>query len=365
MRNAVLLVALFALLSMSAEAVQYQVHDLGMLPGDARGIATRINNAGQVIGDSWSADWEDSIGCFMWSNSTGMIDIQVPGQLSRPGGINDQGQICGVGLSMAGAFATVRQPNGDIIQLPQPAGDIGACAYDINNSGQVVGWLDDNTDINDERFYAVLWQTNGEIVTMGEGEMWCHANDINNLGKAVWTTEVPDPLHTQQAYRWDSENGSVPLALLDGTSWNAVGAINDSGLMVGRSGYHAVLWTSPDSVIDLGGTGDSFGGACGINNHGQIVGVLGGRAVLWNADGSLAADLSSFLTGTGYSAAYAINDNGWIVGVQGDAYSNSHAILWEPVPEPSSILTLVNGMACLAVVLKRRDLAESVNPPAS
>lgn len=309
-----------------------------------------------------------------WAASCGArvpewVDIQVPGQLDREGGINDHGQVCGVGLSIDGAFATVRQPNGGITRLPQPDGDIGTMAYDINNSGQAVGFLDDNTDINNEHTYAVLWDIDGEIVTLGGGdELWSRATDINNVGQAVWTREIFDPVERERSYRWDSLNGSVPLAILDGTNYSVASAINDGGQIVGKSGGHAVLWTSPDTIVDLGtaeGPSGETGLASGINNHGQIVGGLGGRAVLWNSDGSLAADLSSFLTGTGYSAAYAINDNGWIVGVQGDAYSNSHAILWEPVPEPSSILTLVSGMACLAVVLKRRDLAESVNPPAS
>ncbi|HET6455781.1 MAG TPA: hypothetical protein VFI02_15365 [Armatimonadota bacterium] len=72
MKKVMLLVALLALISVSAKAAQYQVHDLGILAGDARAWATSINSAGQVIGESRSADGDDTMGCFMWSKSTGM-----------------------------------------------------------------------------------------------------------------------------------------------------------------------------------------------------------------------------------------------------------------------------------------------------
>ena len=42
--------------------------------------------------------------------------------------------------------------------------------------------------------------------------------------------------------------------------------------------------------------------------------------------------------------ANGTNDNGWIVGYSTDALGFEHAVLWMPVPEPSSILALLCGI---------------------
>jgi len=361
MRRAISLLGLAIVLAMlcgSAQAAQYRVHELGVLPGDGQSAARRINNSGQVLGYSHSYDVNDTTGIFLWSQSAGMVDIEVKGKLDMPGGINDLGQITGIGVSEAGGTAVIRGSDGSLTKLPQPDGKIGSWGLDINNAGQVVGWLHDSTILEDDHYHAVLWNINGDIITLGGGdEQWSRATDINNAGQVVWTREnMPNSL--EKAYRWDKVNESVPLVLLNGTDYNAASSINDSGWIVGTSGNHAVLWITPETVVDLGTApylGDNLGAACGINNYGQIVGSLGGRAVLWNADGSVAADLDSFLGGEYGSGASAINDNGWVVGYRLDEYGNQQAILWEPVPEPSSILTLAGGMLCLAGLLKRRS----------
>jgi hypothetical protein len=50
-----------------------------------------------------------------------------------------------------------------------------------------------------------------------------------------------------------------------------------------------------------------------------------------------------------YAYAYSINDAGQIVGE-----SDHHATLWEPVPEPSSILALAAGLAGAGGLALRR-----------
>ena len=70
--------------------------DLGVLPGAKGSDAFGINNVGQVVGNS-------DIGTFVWSPSTGMLDLNnlIPANsgwvLEFATAINDQGQIVGFG----------------------------------------------------------------------------------------------------------------------------------------------------------------------------------------------------------------------------------------------------------------------------
>jgi len=54
-----------------------------------------------------------------------------------------------------------------------------------------------------------------------------------------------------------------------------------------------------------------------------------------------------------FSAAYGINDLGQIVGRAQTASGQTHAVLWNPVPEPTTILLF--GQGVLIVLLRRRS----------
>ncbi len=358
MKRNVILVAAIVMSAMSccaAHPAQYDINYLGVLPGDGFSDASQINNSGQVLGQSRPSDiFNDSRGVFLWSKNTGLVNIQVEGKLDRPGGINASGQITGMGISLTGTSAYIREIDGSLLELPKPEGKIDTCGSDINDSRQVVGWLRDMTDDQNVRYYATLWDTNGDITSLGGGdELWSRAVAINSAGQVVWMREMPLLGGVQRAYLWEKTRGSIELALLDGTIWNAASCINDSGIIVGSSGDHAVVWGSDGKIVlDLG-----IGVACGINRNGQIVGAISHRAVLWNPDGSIAADLAMLAGPSIFSAAWDINDSGLVVGAAGyDQYQNMEAVLWEPVPvpEPSSFVALASLMTGFAAVVRRR-----------
>lgn len=133
----------------------------------------------------------------------------------------------------------------------------------------------------------------------------------------------------------------------------------------------------------------------GINNSGQVVGVYGGDTgaignFLWRSgaetvfiptyslfDWGLFAPVdindngivlgnteingvdtvmtwsqAGGFTIVGEGIANAINNSGWIVGITD--LNDSQAVLWQPVPEPSSFAALIGGLASIVGFALRR-----------
>lgn len=108
--------------------------DLGTLSGSSASTGHGINSAGYVVGDSGSTP-------FVWNPKTGMTDLNTALNASGNGwtledakGINDAGQIVGVGINAAGLphallltpsalvqQAVVRTPTSSLITVPVPA----------------------------------------------------------------------------------------------------------------------------------------------------------------------------------------------------------------------------------------------------
>jgi probable HAF family extracellular repeat protein len=129
-------------------------------------------------------------------------------------------------------------------------------------------------------------------------------------------------------------------------------------------GIHAFRWTETGGIEDLGGpTGQwgVWGEATGINDEGLVVGWsklsdVDFRALLWDADGRM-SDLNDMLddssAGWTLASAQGINNLGQIVGY-GLLDGQTRAFLLTPVPEPSSLLALVCGLAGLGGAVRRR-----------
>jgi probable HAF family extracellular repeat protein len=175
--------------------------------------------------------------------------------------------------------------------LPRPPGFVGARAYDINDSGMIVGAL---------LTAGSLWNAC----------VWC-GDDVINL----------DPL-------------------LEGNSSEAL-AINNAGQVTGYrnhtvlGGTHGFVWE--DGVVtDLSSTIDAAKSRCfGINEDGAVTGwrcVAGTpfwafTGFVWK-DGVVTADLGPIPGGTS-SEPRAINNRGDVVGWGWIDFPNSaHAFLW-------------------------------------
>lgn len=120
-----------------------RMRDLGSLGGSC-GMATAINNRGQVVGGSNLPD-DSTVHAFLWTPKDGMRDIgTLPGgSYSHAGFINDAGEIAGFSTAGPDANGHVKRraflwSNGVMRDLGTIDGE-SSDAAGLNNLGQVVG----------------------------------------------------------------------------------------------------------------------------------------------------------------------------------------------------------------------------------
>ena len=113
--------------------------DLGTLGGN-HSIATGINNAGQVIGQSYIAGASE-LHAFLYSGGS-MFDLgTLGGEFSQGRGINDAGQAAGFSENSDGDMRAFFW-NGTTMQDLGTLGGFESSAYSINSSGHVAGWAE-------------------------------------------------------------------------------------------------------------------------------------------------------------------------------------------------------------------------------
>jgi probable HAF family extracellular repeat protein len=258
--------------------------DLGTLEGGESSAARGINQSGDVVGQSGTA--EGTSHAFLW----------------REGVMTDLGTLGGFGSSGANS---------------------------INGVGQVVGY---STSPETGENHAFLWQ-NGVMTDLGTlGGAWSQAFDINDAGQVVGHSRVSaEDDVAVHAFLW--QNGVMTdLGTLGGRTSHAQG-INANGDVVGWSETvkgvtHAVQWTQ-GGIIDLGPFDGDQGFATAINVEDQKVGfVTGARSgpAIWQGRRAM---LLPTLGGAGGDAD-DINNAGVVAGSSGTSTGDIHAALWVP-----------------------------------
>ena len=112
------------------------MQNLGTLPGGGPSSATAINDLGQVVGNAGEFGGENPDHAILWSGGTvqDLNSLIAPGSgwtLQQATGINDSGQICGLGMNPNGqqdAFLLTPTPEPSTIAL-LGAGALGLLAY--------------------------------------------------------------------------------------------------------------------------------------------------------------------------------------------------------------------------------------------
>jgi len=278
-----------------------------------RPTARLINNAGLVVGEHEGLP--GVINPFLWDAAHGVTDCG--GASFGPEALNESGTVVGSTSGSNGCnVPVVMDSTGRLTCLEVVAGYDGGYARDINDTGCIVGVS--FTPSAGGR--ACMWQAGEPVVSIGAfSGKWSEAIAINNAGLVVGC--------------YKNDNGQVGSFLWSqqgGTTFLPAAPLLDDGC--------------PFVPIDINDSGVVLGG--GTINGAHV-------AITWSQTESF--------TIVGEGDAYAINNAGYIVGTLNESYGSNRfqAIVWEPVPEPSSLLALAGGLGCLAALRgnKRRRTA--------
>lgn len=362
---------LLALCSMKANAVVWNITDLGSADGVG---AMALNDNGWVVFGNKVLSPNGAGGY----NTTQLFNAQGKSNNFALYDINNSNTVVGIDRNSSGKAQGFVWSAGIRTDLPMLPHDYGWSAETkgINDSGQVVGnagtsaaiWSPIGSSYNTPT--PLGWYWNGTSFGSGDGV------SINNNGFGLMST-------VYNTYRPGYTNGSGPAPaavtiLGEGLVESPVGmAINDRFAVAGYGRYNCsgyscnspFIWTSSNDVAFLPLSpvvGKPYNGqAYALNEDNDVVGMgwynaYDARAVLWSAtpSGWQETDLNTLLpAGSSFyklATAMDINEKGQILGM-GSVYGVNgqweppHAFLLTPaVPEPETWAMLLVGLGLLA-----------------
>jgi probable HAF family extracellular repeat protein len=172
------------------------VRGLGTLGGESA-IAYGINNAGQVVGRSDTAEGVQH-GFITGANGEGMSDLgTLGGDFSAAFAIDAAGQVAGASTTAENdTHAFITGPDGYGMRDLGTLGGDSAMAYDINNAGEVVGSSGTPSGISHAFITgpgeAGLTDLN-LLVDLPRGVILTEARGINNSGQVVAAGDILIP----------------------------------------------------------------------------------------------------------------------------------------------------------------------------
>ena len=333
----------------SAEDANAQVTmtDLGLLPGGTFSAGLAINNEPMIVG--LANDSNFALQRPLWDANTGAIvgfaDNMNPASTAIPEHLNDGGGMAGTEVYGDNKYQGVYWNSaGRAFELPGMAGvdpfygGLHTKAHGINMLGQLVGMGKEGAP--NYYAHAVLWQ-NKDTPALDLGFLegaslnYSEAYGLNDLTHVVGVSAVA---LGNRGFLW--RNGQmIDLGALSGQAVSEAYAINNTGLIVGKSNFYPVTWqydvADPDSTPTISQlpipSGFFSATPTAVNDAGDVVGYAGSpnidaHAILWR--NGEAIDLGVW-PGGHHSIASGINTLGQIVGngtIAGDYLD--HALLW-------------------------------------
>lgn len=301
-----------------------EIVDLKTFEGGYESEASAVNSRGQVVGfaSNSTLDPNSMLGlgtqtrAFLWQNGV-MKDLETLGGTDALAfAINEQGQIIGQSYTadsgpapMIGcwpedaplAMHSFLWENGKMTDLLTLG---GSCtnAYVINNQGQVVG---QSNLLGDQESHPFIWDrgTMTDLHTLGG--TYGYAVWLNDSGEVVGaSTNKGNQLLL--AFQW-KDGVMTNLGPFSGDVCSVADAVNSSGQVVGGSGIspYALLWPACANLVE--------------------------HAVLWENDQMI--DLNSFVPANSdltLNEAVFINDSGAIAGFGTLPNGDQHAFLLIP-----------------------------------
>ncbi|MBB2911459.1 putative membrane protein [Streptosporangium becharense] len=250
--------------------------------------------------------------------------------------LNDRGQVAAMVADKDGRRHAVRWQDGTVTDLsgsacPAGAGTCESGALGINEAGDVAGWSSTSSGGTSGR--ALVWRADGSVIDLQPGDGGAGAFDVNDTGQVlghtrsagvIWDRGIAVPLPADYAgsgLSYHDENNQIRPPRINESGAVAGGyalgrepdgTVRDTGPMLYADG---VLTKLPGTVEGCATTG---GRASDLNDTGLVVGTLRcgryentrtKRAYVWR-DG-VATDL-------GAGEATGVNDHGVIVGSEPD-----------------------------------------------
>ena len=257
--------------------------DIPFPPGSIRRHAEDINSAGRIVG---SVDLpNDGLAelAFVYENGTlTNLGAMPGGNISEAVAVNENGQVVGQAWNFITGdppFTPFLWQDGVMTFLNLPFGP-KAKATDINDHGQIVGWMG-QADIFDS--HAYIWQ-DGDVNDLGlpPGAFACTATAINNAGQVVVFALFQDDKSSPVlicSFLWD-DGQWINLGILPGYDRCFALDLNEAGQVIGYCSQSAqpnfvdsFLWQDGammrlDDLVVTETATVSF--PCRINDAGQI-----------------------------------------------------------------------------------------------
>ena len=304
---------------------EYEIVELGVLPGLDISSADAINNQGLVAGTCY-VRLNPGYAGFVWENGVMQALAErtgQPGNINFPRDVNNSGVIVGGSSEFEGASTAFRIEGTSFEDIGTIEDRVSAVAAAINDRGTIVGWAE-----GPQLGYppgvparAVIWSDNGVAFLSDNDATKSHALGVNNAGDVVGDVSWSE---SSQAVVWlEGELKLLPQFSPDLPDDSAVG-INLARTVIGNSSLYAGqsvtvspwIWSpgmaTPEALAVPGDA--SWVAANAINDAGWIVGTdhgeMGiGRGLLWR-DGELIELTSLLLPNSGWKiiSANDIND---------------------------------------------------------